>query len=277
MEKVHARVCERGYGVLVNRVTGKVIRARCKSWRECDFCAWVYGRNVQQRIAQVRALRAFVVFTMPSELGDWSNKAHIASQARAMRRLAERLFRRFKRRFSMAWTREHNTKGKGSGRLHLNVLWDADWVDQEWLSEAAEGSGFGSVVHISRVGKAGSQRETATRYATKCLRYASKDLSTQADWPKGTRRWGASKKAREQMSRPERNPDWYWSPIDPPRVPVGAEEVEHAKHSAADGERTIWLIADNSLPQRGSPMWHRGAAEARDGPLLSPLPDWLTH
>ena len=51
MEGNHARVCERGRGVLVNRVTGEVIRARCKSWRECGYCVWVYGRGarVEQR------------------------------------------------------------------------------------------------------------------------------------------------------------------------------------------------------------------------------------
>ena len=133
MEKNHARVCERGRGILQNVVTGELVRARCKSWRDCEYCAWLYGKNVERRIAQVRGLRAFVVFTMPPELGDWSNKARIAAQARAMRRLAERLFRKFKRRFLLVWTREHNTKGRGSGRLHLNVLWDANWVAQAWF------------------------------------------------------------------------------------------------------------------------------------------------
>lgn len=97
--------------------------------------------------------------------------------------LAERLCRKFGRRSSIVWTREHNTKAGGPGRLHLNVLWDENWVDQEWLSEAAEACGFGNVVHISRVrdtdglivaGEGRGQR--IARYATKCLKYASKDL-----------------------------------------------------------------------------------------------------
>jgi hypothetical protein len=74
--------------------------------------------------SQVKGHKAFVVFTMPSELGDWDNKEHIVVQARAKRRLAECLNRKFSRRFSDTWTREHNTKNESDGRLQLNVLWD---------------------------------------------------------------------------------------------------------------------------------------------------------
>jgi len=63
MASTHRRFCERGRGVLVNRVSGEVIRARCKSWRECDYCAWVYGCQVERLLNQVKRLRAFVVFT----------------------------------------------------------------------------------------------------------------------------------------------------------------------------------------------------------------------
>ena len=222
MAALHARVCERGRGVMLNIATGEMTRARCKSWRECEHCASVYGKAVERLIGQVRALRAFVVLTMPKELGDWSNKAHIAAQARAMRRLAERLFRKFGRRFSTIWTREHNTKGEGNGRLHLNLLWDQNWVDQRWLSETAKACGFGKVAWISRVRHDGlivageGRGQNLARYVTKCLRYASKDLKSQSDWPKNTRRWGASKAARCQMQRPARNPDWLYLPEEPP-------------------------------------------------------------
>ncbi len=224
-EKAEARRirrCERGRGRWLNVRSGEMTRAPCKSWRECEYCARVYGKAVEKRIGQVRALRAFVVLTMPAELGDWSNKAHIAAQARAMRRLAERLFRRFKRRFVTLWTREHNTKKDGNGRLHLNMLWDQDWVDQSWLSETAKACGFGKVVWISRVRDDGlivageGRGQNLARYVTKCLRYASKDLKSQTDWPKNTRRWGASKAARAQMQRPARNPDWLYLPEEPP-------------------------------------------------------------
>ncbi|MGH7778724.1 MAG: hypothetical protein ACREQR_02720 [Candidatus Binataceae bacterium] len=220
MESNHRTRCARGRGWLVNRVTGQRAQARCKSWRECSYCAWAYGVAVERLFKQVNRLRAFVVFTMPPESGDWSNKQHIAAQAKAMRRLSERLFRRFGRRFVTLWTREHNTKGDGSGRLHLNLLWDQDWVDQAWLSETAAACGFGAVVHISRVGAHARGAQRADRYATKCLRYASKDLAGQADWPRGTRRWGASRAARVQMKRPDKNPDWYWSPVEPPTLPL---------------------------------------------------------
>ena len=223
MEQVHRTRCERGRGNLINRVTSEQIRARCKSWRECEYCAWVYGRAVERLFGQVKRLCAFVVFTMPAELGDWRNKAHISAQAIAVRRLRERLFRRYARRFAMVWTREHNTHGEGPGRLHLNLLWDKDWVDQRWLSKTAEECGFGRIVYISRVtqeGRLASGEGKGRRvdgYATKCLRYTSKELSSQSDWPKGTRRWGASRAARTQMRRPERNPDWYFSLDEEPK------------------------------------------------------------
>jgi hypothetical protein len=219
MERAHERVCSRGKGVLINRVTGESIRARCKSWRECSYCAWLYGLSVQRLFDQVKRLRAFVVFTMPPESGDWSKRESLVAQAQAKRRLEERLTRRFSRRFASCWTREHNTSGHGSGRLHLNVIWDEDWVDQEWLSETARACGFGRIVDISRIGERGrhavrsgaGRGQLVSRYATKALRYSTKDLSSQTDWPKGTRRWGASRTARAQMKRPEKNPDWYFS------------------------------------------------------------------
>jgi hypothetical protein len=261
MERVHSRQCERGRGFLFDRATGKKFNARCKSWRECSYCAWVYGCSVQRLWEQVRGLRALVVFTMPPEQGDWSNKEHLAAQARAMRRLAERLNRKFGHRFAMLWAREHNTHGDGAGRLHLNLLWDEYWVDQAWLSETAAACGFGEVVHISRVGKNGQasgsdgRPASATPYALKSLRYASKDIGSQTDWPKFTRRWGASRAARVQMKRPDKNPDWYWSPIDPPRVPVGfdsgAIRAAWAERAKTD-EASYWLLPERYLPSRAA-------------------------
>src|SRR5215472_13517240 len=248
MENTHRRVCDRGRGVLVNRVTGEVIRARCKSWRECEYCAWVYGCQVERLLNQVKGLRGFVVFTMPPERGDWSNKDHIAAQAKAIHRLRELLYRKFGRRFSMVWTREHNTHLSGTGRLHLNVAWDINWIDQQELSEVAERCGFGKVVTIRRIGR---DSHGAARYATKCLRYASKELRTQADWPRGTRRWSASRAPRSQMQRPARNPDWYWSPLDPPLIPVGSDlNAINAVwcERVAEAERLYWLLPESYLP-----------------------------
>jgi hypothetical protein len=223
MESVHRSRCERGRNWLINRVTGEMVRNRCKSWRDCSYCAWLYGKAVRELLGQVKGLRAFVVFTMPSALGDWKEKSHLQAQGKAMHRLAERLKRKFGHRFGWFWSREHNTKGGGPGRLHLNVLWDEDWVDQAWLSEAAEACGFGAIVHISRVrddgrivsgkGKGGRLKD----YVTKTFFYASKDLGSQADWPKHTRRWSASRTVRAQMKRPERNPDWFFALEPPPQ------------------------------------------------------------
>ena len=246
MESSHRRACERGRGFIVSKINGNYRPARCKSWRECNYCAWVYGKSVERLFKQVKRLRALVVFTMPRELGDPFNKAHLMAQARAMRRFSERLFRRFNRRFSMVWTREHNTKGDGPGRLHLNALWDEKWVDQRWLSDTARACGFGKVVDISRIGlhgrhalRSGSGKgSSAENYETKCLRYASKDLSSQTDWPKGTRRWGASRAARAQMLKPERNGNWFWSPVKPPSLPI------------APAQFTYWILPDEFLPHR---------------------------
>ena len=182
---------------------------------------------------------------MPPEQGDPFNREHLVAQATAKRRLCERLFRATGRRLSLVWTREHNTKGTGLGRLHLNVLWDEEWVDQAWLSETAAACGFGEIVDISRTGARGRhgsngrrKGQTAESYATKCLRYASKDLSSQTDWPKGTRRWGASRAARAQMQRPDKNPDWFWSPVEPPSLPLAAAQYAY------------WLLPDDCLPHR---------------------------
>ena len=265
MVAMHARVCERGRGVIVNAVTGDWKRARCKSWRECEFCAWVYGRSVQRLWGQVKRIRAFAVFTMPRESADWNNPKHVAMQSKAIHRLAERLFRKFGHRFAMLWAREHNTDGEGDGRLHLNVLWDENWVDQSWLAETAAACGFGKVTWISRVGlgarlSSGEGRgKSAHQYATKVLRYATKDASTQVDWPKNTRRWGASRKARDQMKRPERNPDFYWSPLEPPLLRISPDA--RLRLDAADGE-SYWLLPESYLPTRAAPA----VGQPRDGP-----------
>jgi len=240
MESIHRTRCERGRGVLINRITGEVTRARCKSWRDCEYCAWVYGHAVQKLWEQLKCVRAFVVFTMPPERGDWSKRENIRAQALAKRRLEERLFRKFGHRFALAWAREHNTHGSGTGRLHLNVLWDENWVDQAWLSETAQACGFGRIANISRVGTGARLRDgegrgkPVHRYALKALRYATKDAASQADRPKGTRRWGASRAARAQMKRPDRNPDWYWSPDASPAnfMPF---DVNRYKPARADG------------------------------------------
>jgi hypothetical protein len=40
-----------------------------------------------------------------------------------------------------------------AGRLHLNVLWDWPWLNQRELSTLAAVWGFGSICHISHVGR----------------------------------------------------------------------------------------------------------------------------
>jgi hypothetical protein len=54
MESSHRRKCERGHGVLINRVTGEQIPNRCKSWRDCNYCAWLYGASVERLFKTIR-------------------------------------------------------------------------------------------------------------------------------------------------------------------------------------------------------------------------------
>jgi hypothetical protein len=89
--------------------------------------------------------------------------------------------------------REHNTHRVGAGRLHLNVVWDEPWVDQRWLSEQAQASGFGPIVHTSHVGgtrlrQGDGSGQAVHRYALKALRYTTKDAGSQTAWPRSTRR-----------------------------------------------------------------------------------------
>jgi len=186
---------------------------------------------------------------MPAELGDWRIEANRRAMMRAWRRLYERLCRRFDRRPKLMHFKEHAGAG---GRLHLNVLWDWEWIDQGELSQMAAACGFGPVCHISRVGRgvevaagrAGSS--AAVRYSTKTgfrvVAYARKTGSQTAagdDWPKRVRRWSASRAASREMGPRERNPDWCWSPVEPPSSIEQTESVVN-----------YWLLPDDYLPSR---------------------------
>jgi hypothetical protein len=247
--KARHRLCRRGSGFLVNRSSGAYYPAPCRSWRVCPECARAYGIALSARWSKVRGLRAFVVLTMPAELGDWRVEANRRAMMRAWRRLYERLCRRFDRRPKLMHFKEHAGAG---GRLHLNVLWDWEWIDQSELSQLAAECGFGPVCHISRVGRgvelsagrAGSS--AAVHYAKKTgfrvVAYARKTGSQTGaagdDWPKRVRRWSASRAASADMGPRPRNPDWCWSAVEPPPV----ERAESAFN--------YWLLPDYYLPSR---------------------------
>jgi len=247
--KARHRLCRRGSGFLVNRSSAEHYPAPCRNWRDCTDCARAYGIALSARWSKVRGLRAFVVLTMPAELGDWRIEANRRAMMRAWRRLYERLCRRFNRRPKLMHFKEHAGAG---GRLHLNVLWDWEWIDQGELSQMAAARGFGPVCHISRVGRAvevaagRAGSSAAVRYSTKTgfrvVAYARKTGSQTAagdDWPKRVRRWSASRPASTDMGPRPRNPDWHWSPVEP------APEVERSR-----GEFTYWLLPDDYLPSR---------------------------
>jgi hypothetical protein len=181
------------------------------------------------RWSRVTGLRAFVVLTMPPEAGDWRSDENRRAMMRAWRRLYERLCRRFNRRPKAMHFKEH---AGSAGRLHLNVLWDWGWIDQCELSGIAAACGFGPVCHISRVGRpvelstgrAGSS--AAVRYSAKqgfrVVAYARKTGSATAagdDWARGVRRWSASRAASQDMGPRPKNPDWYWSTVEPGPLP----------------------------------------------------------
>ena len=246
--KARHRWCRRGSGFLVNRSSGEHYPAPCRNWRECADCARAYGIALSARWNKVRGLRALVVFTMPPELGDWCIEADRRAMMRAWRRLYERLCRRFDRRPKLMHFKEHAGAG---GRQHLNVLWDWEWIDQGELSQMAAACGFGPVCYISRVGRgvevatgrAGSS--AAVRYSTKTgfrvVAYARKTASQTAagdDWPKRVRRWSASRAASMEMGPRLRNPDWRWSPTEPPASPIAESTFDY------------WLLPDDYLPSR---------------------------
>jgi hypothetical protein len=165
---------------------------------------------------------------MPADMGNWRIEENRHAMMRAWRRLYERLCRRFGRRPKLMHFKEH---AGDRGRLHLNVLWDFEYLDQGELSQLATECGFGPICHISRIGRraveltkgrAGSS--AAIHYAKKTgfrvTAYARKTGSQTAagdDWPNRVRRWSASRAASMEMGPRNHNPDWYWSRVEPPK------------------------------------------------------------
>ncbi len=214
---------------------------------------------------------------MPPEQGDWRSRDNMKAMMRAWRRLLERLQRKFGRRFKLLWTKEHDG---AEGRLHFNVLWDAPWVDQAWLSQAAAACGFGKIVDISRIGPggrhyrnqalrggAGNGREPvnyaiksfyspsklsarAASASEKVSAYARKELGRTAatgdDWAKGTRRWGASRAARAEMPARPRNPDWSWS-LDQSFLPPSPDALDGSPCGAGEGKPDLGLCLGRAL------------------------------
>lgn len=297
LARARHRICQRGYGVLVSRSSGERYPAPCRNWRECQECARAYGIALSKRWSRVRGLRAFAVLTMPPKYGDWRDPANRFRLSRSWAKLRQRLNRRISKGELAAGSCLSNfdkqddkqRAGRGllkymffkehagaNGRLHLNVLWDLEWIDQGELARLAAECGFGPVTHISRIradetrelsrGRPG--RSASVRYSMKSgfrvRAYARKTGSATAaggdDWAKGTRRWSASRSANAEMGKREPNPDWYWSAIDPPRIPIAADDVP--------------LCVREPAPVEFDPgdFYVR---RMRDGPPQRPLPDWL--
>jgi hypothetical protein len=146
--------------------------------------------------------------------------------------------------------KEHAGAG---GRLHLNLPWDFDYIDQGELSQLAAECGFGRICHISRIGRetvklsegrAGSSaaihyaKKTGFRVVTYARKTGSQTAIAGDDWPKAVRRWSASRAASMEMGPRLGNPDWRWSPIEPPS---GAEQPSTLNY---------WLLPDDYLPSR---------------------------
>jgi hypothetical protein len=252
--------CERSRGFLVNRQTGQSYPAPCRSWRECGACARSYGAALAARWSRVTGLRAFVVLTMPPAAGDWRSEENLRFMMRSWRRLYERLCRRFGRRPKAMHFKEH---AGPVGRLHLNVLWDWDWIDQSELSEIAAACGFGPMCWITRVGRMVDLTQgrpgssAAVRYSAKqgfrVVAYARKTGGQTAgqgdDWPKRVRRWSASRAASGEMGPRPHNPDWYWSAAQPPADAEAANLVVDINSKLVIQDNR--LLPDCYLPVRG--------------------------
>jgi hypothetical protein len=192
---------------------------------------------------------------MPPAAGDWLSDENRRAMMRSWRRLYERLCRRFGRRPKAMHFKEH---AGATGRLHLNVLWDWGWIDQCELAEIAAACGFGSVCHISRVGRTVELTQgrpgssAAVRYSAKqgfrVVAYARKTGGQTAgqgdDWPKHVRRWSASRAASAEMGLRPHNPDWFWSRAEPPADIDGDLVVGRDTYLVVycNSQSTYWLL-----------------------------------
>ena len=102
--------------------------------------------------------------------------------------------------------------GKGGNRLHLHMLWDARYVPQRVLSEAAARCGLGSVMDVRRV-----SAERSARYVSKYLTKSEFSSSTSG-------RNGEAHRTRRFAVRapepPKEASDWQWDPRRPALVAV---------------------------------------------------------
>jgi hypothetical protein len=254
--------CERGRGFLVNRKTGASYPAPCRSWRDCNPCARAYGMALSRRWSKVSGLRASLTLTMPPGVRErWREKEAIAEMMRSWRKFRERTRRSLIKGelkcsapcaaiptsdapaldASAASTKpfcgpkilhfkEHAGNGPRAG-LHLNVLWNIEWLDQGELAERAAACGFGAVSWIHRIGgsrgvdlaqgRPGSS--AAVSYSMKqgfrVVAYARKTGGKTGaqgdDWPKRVRRWSASRAASREMGPRPHNPEWAWAAVEP--------------------------------------------------------------
>lgn len=273
--------CERGSGWITKRDGTKWYRAPCRAWRDCAPCARAYGALLAARWSKVSGLRAFVVLTMPPELGDWRDKANLKAMMGAWRRLYERLVRRFGRRPKLMHFKEHAGR---RGRLHINILWDWEWCDQGELSELAAACGFGPICHISRVGRRGGVElaqgrpgsSAAVSYSMKqgfrVVAYARKTGGQTAgagdDWPKRVRRWSASRAASLEMGPRPSNPDWCWVATEP--RPAEAPATLTLTLDSRDRKLEPRLYPYDAWLARQRSAW---APRGPDGELLTRGPD----
>lgn len=167
------------------------------------------------------------------------------------------------------------------GRLHLNLVWEIEWIEQHRLAEMAAKCGFGPVTHVSRIGRepvalaagrAGSS--AAVRYSSKqgfrVVAYARKTGSATAgagdDWPARVRRWSATRAASREMGPRPHNPEWAWAAVEP-------------RPSEAPALLTIALDADRKFePRLSYDAWlarqrRAWAPRGPDGEMLARGPD----
>ena len=218
----------------------------CRDWRRCSSCARPYGLALSRRWSRVKGLRAFVVLTMPAELGDWRVEANRRAMMRAWRRLYERLCRRFDRRPKLMHLKSTPAPaavfistfcGTGSGSTKASC--------HGWRPTAVSvrSATFRASAAASKWPPAAPVR--APRFATR-RRLAFGSLPTlgrpavkprPATNAEAGSPMSASSAASTEMGPRLRNPDWRWSPVEPPS-PI------------AESALNYWLLPDDYLPSR---------------------------
>lgn len=161
-------LCQVGW--VTSKESGEVRRVVCGRWL-CPRCGPRRQRELARRLRPAGFSR-LITFTQRPGAGHVSRETlHV--QAKAWRGVKQWLTRSARLR-SFVWVRE---RGGATGRLHLHVLVESDYVPWRALRAACKRAGFGVVVDV--------RRARGPRASAYVLKYLSK---CRERWPRYTRR-----------------------------------------------------------------------------------------